>query len=142
MKYHVLILGLLCLWGTVPAHAEKLPAEFVWALNQVEAGGRTNGVIIGDRGLARGPLQIHYSYWKDSGVKGKYSDCDRFDYSIRVAEGYLNRYSAGAIRDGDYETLARIHNGGPSGDKKASTRPYWLKVKRYLLASSNCKKKY
>ncbi len=28
-----------------------------------------------------------------------------------------------------YEAVARIHNGGPNGWKKESTKPYWEKVK-------------
>ena len=31
-----------------------------------------------------------------------------------------------------YEVLARIHNGGPDGMFKATTIPYWHKVKKEL----------
>jgi len=34
--------------------------------------------------------------------------------------------------DIDIEKAARIHNGGPAGYKKESTKPYWQKVKREL----------
>ena len=35
--------------------------------------------------------------------------------------------------DPTYETLARIHNGGPYGWRKKSTLRYWMRVKKELL---------
>jgi hypothetical protein len=42
---------------------------------------------------------------------------------------YLNRYAKDAIKNNNFETLARVHNGGPMGYKKSATKVYWLKVK-------------
>jgi len=98
------------------------------AVHQVETSGRL-GAIKGDGGRALGPLQIHRAYWLDSRVPGRYEDCARLDYSRRVFRAYMARY---APRVRDFETLARIHNGGPKGHKKPATKPYWRKVERNL----------
>lgn len=98
------------------------------AVHQVETSGRL-GAIKGDGGRALGPLQIHRAYWLDSRVPGRYEDCARLDYSRRVFRAYMARY---APRVRDFETLARIHNGGPRGNKKTATRAYWRKVKGHL----------
>jgi soluble lytic murein transglycosylase-like protein len=55
---------------------------------------------------------------------------DRLDeaQSRRMFWVYSNHYSPGAGR----ETLARRWNGGPRGDSKKSTLPYWRKVRAAL----------
>lgn len=105
------------------------PDSFWRALHQVETSGRT-GAILGDGGKALGPLQIHRGYHADSRVPGDYSRCADLGYSRRVAEAYLRRYAPKAWAAGDVETLARIHNGGPAGARKASTVAYGQKVAR------------
>ena len=108
--------------------ANAAPPEAFWrALHQVETSGRT-GAILGDGGKALGPLQIHRVYHADSRVPGDYSRCADLAYSRRVAEAYLRRYAPRAWAAGDVETLARIHNGGPAGARKAATLPYAAKV--------------
>lgn len=105
------------------------PDSFFRALHVVETGGK-RGPIIGDNGKALGPLQIHRSYWQDARVAGRYEDCADLAYSIKVASAYLQRYAPKAWQAGDTMTLARIHNGGPRGDKKPATLRYAEKVKR------------
>ena len=114
--------------------------KFLEALNWVEAGGRKKNVPPGDNGKATGPLQIHREYWKDAvdwyagnGIILKkdhkyYAQCNDWEYSKFIVYGYLKRYASAALREGDWEKLARIHNGGPNGMKKKSTIPYWEKV--------------
>ena len=66
-----------------------------------------------------------------------YNNCKgpgSYYYSEQVIQSYMNRYAIYS-RLGRYATnedIARIHNGGPNGYKKISTRPYWNKVKQYL----------
>lgn len=121
----ILFLALAC-----AAHAA--PPESFWrALHQVETSGRV-GPIIGDGGKALGPLQIHRGYHADSRVPGDYSRCADLAYSRRVAEAYLRRYAPRAWAAGDVETLARVHNGGPAGARKAATLAYAAKVKRAM----------
>jgi len=116
--------------------AAQLDAKFVRALHMVESGGRV-GKIMGDNGRALGPLQIHKEYWKDAvafdkSIGGNYSDCADLNYSIKIVNAYLNRYAKTAIANKDYKTLARIHNGGLSGNNKNSTIEYWNKVNKFM----------
>jgi predicted chitinase len=73
-------------------------------------------------------LQIHRVYFQDSGVKGSYSQVADFAFARRVATAYFKRYAPRAWAAGDVVTLARIHNGGPSGHRKQSTLAYARKV--------------
>ena len=107
--------------------------ELVKAIHKVESGGRTDGKIIGDNGRAIGPLQIHYSNWKDAtdfdkSIRGKYSDCHKLEYSKLIFDAYLRRYGKGKSA----EDRARIWNGGPKGAEKSATKNYWKKVKENL----------
>jgi len=43
--------------------------------------------------------------------------------------GYWRRYCPAALEAGDWETLARVHNGGPVGARSKATLAYWRKVK-------------
>lgn len=122
--------------------------EFINAMHQVESNGRItkNSPILGDDGNARGPLQIWKVYFEDAKqysddpiVKnGKYEDVDDLDFSKRVVYQYLRRYANTALKNNDFETLARIHNGGPSGanpkyiKRYNKTGNYWNKLKKHL----------
>jgi len=102
------------------------------AIEQVESGGRTN--VVGDNGKAIGPMQIHRVYWKDAvehdpSIGGSYSDCKDPTYARRIVRAYMDRYAPKGASD---EVLARIHNGGPKGHRKAATEKYWVKVRKRL----------
>ena len=107
------------------------------AIRSVESGGDDRAV--GDGGASRGPYQIQRAYWTDallmtSGVLPGYDALvwDRAT-SEQIMRWYWGRYCPDALRDFDFETLARIHNGGPAGARKAATAPYWNKVKKELV---------
>ena len=123
MKRIVILLALALTAQAAP------PDSFFRALHLVETGGRT-GPILGDGGKALGPLQIHRAYHADSRVAGSYERCADLDYSKRVVSAYLQRYAPAVWASGDVTTLARIHNGGPRGDKKPATVRYSEKVRR------------
>lgn len=110
-----------------PAPASPAIRPLLDAIRQVESGGRT-GIIIGDQGRSLGPYQIQWAYWKDSGVAGRYRDVHDPAYAEKVMLAYWERYCPQALARGDYQTLARIHNGGPTGHRKRATMPYWTKV--------------
>jgi len=120
------LLALLAL--TSALHAEP-PAAFWRALHQVETGGR-DGAIVGDNGHSIGPLQISRAYFTDSRVGGAYEQVVDLPFARRVVSAYLQRYAPKAWAEGDVETLARIHNGGPRGDRKQATINYGKKVLR------------
>ena len=107
--------------------------ELVNAIIQVESNG--NDDAIGDNGKAIGCLQIWEPYWLDateySNIGGKYYDCFKRDYAVRIFDAYMKRYAREAwTSPGGFnpEIVARIHNGGPKGHKRKSTEKYWKKV--------------
>jgi len=110
------------------AHAAP-PASFWTALHQVETSGRL-GAIVGDGGRSLGPLQISRAYFADSKVAGNYEQVSDLGFARRVVSAYLKRYAPRAWAAGDVETLARVHNGGPAGARKAATVNYGAKVAR------------
>jgi len=117
---------------TLASASHAAPPESFWrALHQVETSGRT-GAILGDKGRSLGPLQISRAYHADSRVAGAYEQVTDLAYARRVATAYLKRYAPQAWAQGDVETLARVHNGGPAGARKPATLPYAEKVRRAM----------
>jgi len=108
--------------------------EIFAALRQVETGGSKSAGrrAVGDGGRAIGPLQIHRPYWEDSKVPGRFEDCRDMAYARKVALAYWRRYCPEALETLDAEVLARVHNGGPTGHRKESTKVFWRKVEREL----------
>ena len=107
------------------------------ALVQVESSGRDDAV--GDSGNALGALQVWRVYWSDAlehapALGGAYEDVRTRVYAERVVVAYWLRYAATAVRDGDLQRLARVHNGGPRGHRKPATVAYWQRVSRTMEA--------
>jgi hypothetical protein len=120
----------LALFLALAAAAHAAPPESFWrALHLVETSGR-QGPILGDNGRSLGPLQISRAYFTDSRVAGTYEHVVDLPFARRVVSAYLQRYAPKAWAAGDVETLARIHNGGPRGDRKQATINYGKKVLR------------
>ena len=112
------------------ATAHAAPPESFWrALHLVETSGR-HGPILGDNGRSLGPLQISRAYFTDSRVGGTYEQVVDLGFARKVVSAYLQRYAPQAWAAGDVVTLARIHNGGPAGGRKAATVNYGAKVQR------------
>ena len=106
-------------------------AAFVRAVHMVETGGRV-GPIIGDQGRALGPLQIHRGYWQDARQPGEYQSVTNLAVATATMHAYLRRYAPAALAAEDWQTCARVHNGGPNGSRKSATLPYWAKVRSNL----------
>ena len=117
---------------TLQRNVSKTVQYLIYAIGMVEVGSAYQDC--NKRGLngELGPLQITKAYWKDSGVPGRWEDCRSWEYSVKVLCSYLRRYAKEALQKNDFETLARIHNGGPRGAQKPQTASYWEKVQRYL----------
>jgi hypothetical protein len=112
---------------------------FARAIHQVETGGRV-GPILSDNGKALGPLCIHRVCWLDvkDKIGGKYEDCADLAYSIRVLRAYCERYERKALRENDFEPLARLFNSGPNWrNKRHLTDSYWRKVKAQMKPSKS-----
>jgi len=106
------------------------------AIRQVESSDLENPPR-GDGGLARGPYQIHRVYWIDAvehvpDLGGRYEDVDDREYAECIVLAYWHRHEPAALAAGDFETLARCHNGGPNWRRKPATKAYWTRVKEAL----------
>ena len=72
------------------------------------------------------------AYHADSRVAGAYENVDDLAYSRRVVTEYLKRYAPKAWAAGDWRVLCRVHNGGLTGHRKASTLSYLRKFEREM----------
>lgn len=133
----LLLLGLLYRCADDGSERRHWPrAQILAAIRAVESGGM-NPIPDGDGGLAIGPYQIHFVYWLDARsfapeIGGQYQDCRGAEYAERVIDAYMRRYARAAWEQGEAETIARVHNGGPRGPQNPKTDGYWQKVRRKL----------
>lgn len=104
------------------------------AIRRAESDGCAQGGrwAVGDEGRAIGPYQIHRAYFQDAGVPGRYEDCRAREFARGVVLAYWQRWCPAALERCDAEVLARVHNGGPDGARKAHTLAYWRKVESLL----------
>lgn len=103
------------------------------AIRQVETGGQSDPAnAVGDGGRSLGPYQITWAYWHDSRVPGRYQSVRNQAYAERVMIAYWQRYCPSALARHDWQTLARIHNGGPNGARESRTIGYWHRTREHL----------
>ena len=125
---------------TLDSYIEKVDEvtleDLYAAIRIVESNGNPDAV--GDHGQAIGCYQIWRDYWQDatefSNIGGSYNDCFNCDYAHEIVIAYMNRYATEdrLKRPVTFEDIARIHNGGPNGYRKESTKKYWTKVANIL----------
>jgi hypothetical protein len=114
----------------ISASAANLDPFFA-ALGKVESSG--NSKAVNKKENALGIYQIRAAYFKDSNVKGNHSQVFDPAFARRVCEAYFKRYAPEAYAKGDFESLARLHNNGPSWAKsKSKTNEYWSKIQKNL----------
>lgn len=117
---------------TSPARSDDYRRWFD-ALRTVETGGHPDPArAVGDNGRSIGPYQISRAYWLDSRVPGKWTDVRDRRYAERVIAAYMRRYCPIAWSRRDWQTLSRIHNGGPAGYRRRATLGYWSRVQRSM----------
>lgn len=109
--------------------------KFFRALAQVESSG--NPRAYNKKEKAIGIYQIRPLYYIDSGIPGGHGVCYDPAKARAVCEAYFRRYEPKAYASGDFQTLAKLHNGGASWRKKDADvqerlRIYWRKVKNEL----------
>jgi Destabilase len=136
----LIILGIVLLLGRAQSQArvkkQEAPthASFIAAIHKTESSGKMHPPD-GDHGKAIGPFQIHYLYWRDAvrnhpELKQRgYQKCRDYSYAIQIVKNYLQRYASSAWKQGNWEILARIHNGGPDGSQEVATLDYWNRVR-------------
>ena len=116
----------------------RVSDKLLAALATIESS--NNPKAVGDNGKAIGVYQIHRVYWEDASQfdktlkSGRYEDCVDPTYAARVVRAYMARYAPVGASD---EQLARIHNGGPKGYQRGSTKGYWAKVVKELARRSS-----
>lgn len=111
-------------------HAANMDS-FLNALAKVESS--NNPKAINKKENALGIYQIRPAYFKDANVKGNHSQVFDPVFARRVCEAYFKKYEKKALDNGDFETLARCHNGGCGWRKnKSATDKYWQKIKKTL----------
>ena len=114
----------------ISASAANLDPFFA-ALGKVESS--NNSKAVNKKETALGIYQIRPAYFKDANVKGSHSQVFDPTFARRVCEAYFKRYEPAAFASGDFETLARCHNGGCGWRKnKSATDKYWQKIKNNL----------
>lgn len=115
---------------TIAANGANLD-QFFAALAQVESS--NNPKAYNTKENAVGIYQIRKLYFLDSGVKGVHTNCFEASFAKTVCIKYFERYESNALKKLDFETLSRLHNGGPNWRRhKAATDKYWQKVKKEL----------
>jgi soluble lytic murein transglycosylase-like protein len=121
---------LVVLLLSVSAQAANLDGFFA-ALAKVESSG--NAKAVNKKETALGIYQIRPAYFQDSKVKGNHSQVFDPVFARSVCEAYFKKYEKKAFDNGDFETLARCHNGGCGWRKnKSATDKYWQKIKKNL----------
>ena len=114
----------------ISASAANLDPFFA-ALGKVESSG--NAKAVNKKENALGIYQIRPAYFQDSKVKGNHSQVFDPVFARSVCEAYFKRYAPEAYAKGDFESLARLHNSGPSfAKRKSATDGYWQKIKKNL----------
>lgn len=104
---------------------------FFAALGKVESS--NNPRAINKKEYALGIYQIRLAYYKDSNVGGQHTDVYNPIIAKKVVLAYFQRYEPKALKNNDFETLARCHNGGCGWRKnKSLTDGYWNKIKKNL----------
>jgi hypothetical protein len=108
--------------------------DFLDALSWVESS--HNDRAIGDGGRSIGRYQITKLYFIDAQKQeaglgnNTWEDCFDPEVAKIVVRAYMSKYEPSAVRNKDWETLARLHNSGPDWrSKKYLTNKYWNKVK-------------
>jgi len=111
-------------------HAANMD-DFLNALAKVESS--NNPKAINKKENALGIYQIRPAYFQDSKVKGNHGQVFDPVFARQVCEAYFKKYEKKALDNGDFETLARCHNGGCGWRKnKSATDKYWQKIKKNL----------
>jgi hypothetical protein len=134
---------LLCGCATVAKAAPQMPDDKLFeAIAEVESNKNPKKRNAGEDAV--GIVQIRRILVDDvnrvlklQGKAAGYTYNDRWDpaKSREMFDAYLSYYARERHKKGkrvDYEALAKMWNGGPTGPEKPATQTYWSKVKREM----------
>lgn len=144
MKIKLILALVVCAFNVQAATFE----QFCAALASVESSG--NPRAFNGKENAIGIYQIRPAYFHDaqdfdkSLAKYKHADCYNRTVAKSVVAAYFKRYAPKAFKNKDFETLAKLHNGGCRWmNKDAKTQEklskYWQKVQKNLANSHKAK---
>ncbi|XP_057840915.2 uncharacterized protein LOC131050708 isoform X2 [Cryptomeria japonica] len=93
--------------------------------------------IEGCKGGTRiGMLQINEQYhrdaWGPNASSYQWSQCRDTEYAENTVVVFWLRHCPDAVINNDWETLARIHHGGPEGLGTNSANHYWTEICRWM----------
>ena len=131
----ILICALYCVVIQVAANDKLRPLFRAIRVVETSAVAKPQEAV-GDNGRSIGPYQISHAYWKDSGLAGKWRHCRGRAYSEAVMLAYWKRHCPESLRSGEAQVLARVHNGGPKGQRRNATWAYWGKVRKHLTKAT------
>lgn len=117
--------------------AEIIPLDdkFVYTIGLIESG--NVDTAIGDGGKSISRYQIQRAAFIDAkqydkSIKFSYQSLTNQAHARKVMTAYLNRYAKKAIKERDFEALARCWNSGPNwARKKHLTDGYWAKFQKH-----------
>ena len=105
--------------------------DFLDAVAKVESS--NNPKAVNKKESAFGLYQIRPAYFKDSGVKAKHVDVFKPQVARKVVVANFQKYEPTALKNLDFETLARCLKGGCGWRKnKAATNGYWKNIQKNL----------
>ena len=111
-------------------HFARTQPPVIYAMMHVESSHEVDPEP-GDNRQSHGILQIQQGYIDDVnetfGTQFTLKHTYSVPHAILITRLYNKRYG-----DGTWETLARNHNGGPTGYRKQSTVQYWANVTEIL----------
>src|SRR5258706_5556445 len=117
----------------------SIPPKFSAAIGKIES--NNNDLAVGDRGKSLGRYQIWQICFKDAQIYDislqniDYKAVTNKNVADKVLASYLSKYCKQAIKNNDFETMARVWNGGPGGKNKLNTLKYWNFVKKELTTA-------
>lgn len=112
---------------TANIHAASMDS-FLKAMAFVESSG--NPQAVNSRENALGLYQIRPAYLKDTRLGFSHKEMVNPQKAKAVVLAYFNRYEPEAVKNNNFEALARLHNAGPGWRKRVnSTNQYWNKIK-------------
>lgn len=135
----VLFFNLFNAFGQITSNQIKHFNKIFPAITKIES--NNNVLAHNKKEDARGICQIRKNYLIDSNFQSKlnysHDDCFDFHKSKLIVFYYFMRYGSQELEEGNYQALAKLHNGGPNwkrktGNAKKNLDSYWKKIKNHI----------